>query len=250
MNYQKIYENIIEKAKLENRQKGNGTYYENHHIQPRCLEGGNDEKNLVLLTAKEHFISHKLLTKIYVDRNINIAFWFMCYSNKKGRETIKISSRDYAYAKELRNLLPVPEETKIKISEANKGRIKSSNECENIRQSKLGNKNPMFGKKLSEETKKKMSESHKGQMAWNKGIEFSDETRKKMSISGKIKIFTEDHKKKISLSHKNREKVICEHCDKELFPQHYKRWHGDKCKLNKNIEKDHGTIINENFKRI
>lgn len=79
MNYKRIYKNIIQKAKLENRQKDNGTYYESHHIIPECLfkkrkrngisgfiEGSPDDKNnKVLLTAREHFICHVLLYKIF-----------------------------------------------------------------------------------------------------------------------------------------------------------------------------------------
>jgi hypothetical protein len=36
MNYLKIYNIIIEKAKLEERKKGCGVYYELHHIIPKC----------------------------------------------------------------------------------------------------------------------------------------------------------------------------------------------------------------------
>ena len=129
----------------------------------------------------------------------------------------------------------VSKETKEKISKALKGRVKSSKECENIRQSKLGRKNPMFGKNLTTETKEKMSNSHKGQIAWNKDIKLSKETKEKMSIAGKNKIFTKKHKNKISLSHKERKKIYCSHCNKFFFPQHFSRWHGDNCKLNKNI---------------
>jgi hypothetical protein len=63
MNYQKIYNNLIEKARKENRNKEDG-YYESHHILPRSM-GGTDEKfNLVLLTPREHYIAHALLVKI------------------------------------------------------------------------------------------------------------------------------------------------------------------------------------------
>ena len=62
------------------------------------------------------------------------------------------------------------EETKKKISEANKGE-----------------KNWIYGKKHSEETKLKMSESHKGEKHWNYGNPNnyypSDETKHKTSIS-------------------------------------------------------------------
>jgi len=41
------------------------TYTEKHHIIPRSLDGSNDADNLVKLTAKQHFICHKLLTKMF-----------------------------------------------------------------------------------------------------------------------------------------------------------------------------------------
>ena len=61
MNYQKIYNNIIEKRKVVIP----SGYVEEHHIIPRSLGGTDDKSNLVKLTAKEHFICHLLLTKMY-----------------------------------------------------------------------------------------------------------------------------------------------------------------------------------------
>ena len=61
MNYKKIYNNIIERAK--NRiMEG---YTEIHHIIPKCIGGTNNVDNLVSLTAEEHYIAHLLLVKIY-----------------------------------------------------------------------------------------------------------------------------------------------------------------------------------------
>lgn len=61
MDYKRIYDNLVERGK--NRIfKG---YGENHHIIPRSLGGNDDKSNLVKLTAREHFICHYLLTKIY-----------------------------------------------------------------------------------------------------------------------------------------------------------------------------------------
>lgn len=65
MNYLKIYNNIIEKYKRLNLQKSKDLYIETHHIIPKCLDGNDNNKNLVNLTAKAHFICHLLLTKIY-----------------------------------------------------------------------------------------------------------------------------------------------------------------------------------------
>ena len=61
MNYEKLYQSII-----KNRQRTpyNG-YTEKHHIIPRCLDGSDDEINLVRLSAREHYICHYLLTKMH-----------------------------------------------------------------------------------------------------------------------------------------------------------------------------------------
>ena len=66
MNYEKVYNAIIEKAKLREEIKA---YYEKHHIIPKSLGGVDAEENLVELTFKEHFICHRLLTKIYPKEN-------------------------------------------------------------------------------------------------------------------------------------------------------------------------------------
>ena len=71
MDYKNIYYKIIENAKKEtengNRHVG---YYERHHIQPKSLGGNNKKENLVKLTAREHFICHWLLVKMY-NKGIN-----------------------------------------------------------------------------------------------------------------------------------------------------------------------------------
>ena len=54
------------------------------------------------------------------------------------------------------------EESKKKISEANKGKKMSDEAKEKIRLSKLGEKNPNYGKSPSEETKQKISKAMKG----------------------------------------------------------------------------------------
>lgn len=51
------------------RKRGNGNYYEGHHILPKCLGGTNEKANIVLLTGKEHFICHQLLVAIHTEKN-------------------------------------------------------------------------------------------------------------------------------------------------------------------------------------
>lgn len=107
MNYLRLYESIIEQGKYENRQKGDGRYYENHHIYPKCLCNEElsylvkDSRNLVLLTAREHYLSHWLLAKVFDDSKMWFAFWNMC--NVKGKKMderkYKISSKFYEKAR-------------------------------------------------------------------------------------------------------------------------------------------------------
>lgn len=102
MNYKKIYYAIINKALRKEysgqRWKGDGNYYELHHIIPRSLNGTNDNKNLVLLTAKEHYICHWLLVKCFdinsKERHKMLKAWFMMSATGDTKRSI-ISMRNY-----------------------------------------------------------------------------------------------------------------------------------------------------------
>jgi hypothetical protein len=120
MDYKKIYDQIIENAKSEDRIKSPNYYYESHHIIPKCLggEGKTTEwkkhPNMVLLTAKEHFIVHSLLCEIYPDeKKLKFALWGMINQDRNGKR-YKINSRQYQRIKK---------EHAILISENLKGRI-------------------------------------------------------------------------------------------------------------------------------
>jgi len=62
VNHFLAYQRLIAKAKV--RVCPNG-YVERHHILPRALGGTDDSSNLVALTAREHFVAHVLIAKIY-----------------------------------------------------------------------------------------------------------------------------------------------------------------------------------------
>jgi hypothetical protein len=113
MNYQRIYNQLIERA--QNRILEG--YKEKHHILPKCLGGSNDKENLVELTAREHFLCHRLLCEIY-PQNIKLyqALWLMSTNkNKKEGKRYKVSSRVY-------------ERIKIVASEIYKNRIQTLEE--------------------------------------------------------------------------------------------------------------------------
>lgn len=52
-------------------------YGENHHIIPRSEGGSDDASNKVKLTAREHYIAHLLLAKIYDDYAMYSALTYM-----------------------------------------------------------------------------------------------------------------------------------------------------------------------------
>ncbi len=177
MNYQKIYNQLIEKARNSKRVRSKEQYYEAHHIIPKCTGGlgatwqWNSHPNIVLLTAREHFIAHQLLYRIYPD-NIKIkhALWsFYKFRNKTHKRDYKISARSYEILKKERSAY-------------------------------LSTKMRSF--RHSEETKAKMSRARKGTQL---GKVVTDETRAKLVEAAKLKPpFTEQHKKNISLALKGR----------------------------------------------
>lgn len=74
--YSRTYYALIAKAVTRNfRNKKEAKsilgYVEKHHITPRCIGGDNSKSNLVFLTAKEHFVCHHLLTKMFSDVEVS-----------------------------------------------------------------------------------------------------------------------------------------------------------------------------------
>jgi hypothetical protein len=100
MDYQKIYNQLINRARLR---KLVG-YKERHHIIPICMGGTNDKINLIDLTAREHYIAHKLLCEIYPNHHgIIKAFWMMVNKVQSNNQLriYHVSSREYQLIKEL-----------------------------------------------------------------------------------------------------------------------------------------------------
>jgi hypothetical protein len=180
MNYQKVYDSIIDRARQEKRRKKQGIYYEAHHITPLCSGGEGKQSewrnhpNIILLTAREHFICHWLLTRIYPNNTkLAYAFWVMCTLREKRQERYTPSSRAYREARDKAIRLlkkrrgtftgrEHSEETKRKQSEAKKGVLKSKQHRES------------------------MSKAQKGKVPWNKGKKLGPlpvEVREKMKIA-------------------------------------------------------------------
>ena len=95
MNYQKVYNQIIERARGRELEG----YRERHHILPRSMGGDDSPENLVDLTAREHFVCHWLLTKIHPQGRMHHkaihAFAMMAWCSNSNQERLKANSRLY-----------------------------------------------------------------------------------------------------------------------------------------------------------
>jgi hypothetical protein len=99
----KRYKKFIQSRTHETSRTG---YVENHHIIPNSVFKNNVK---IALTAREHFIAHKLLTKVFKKNTIP---WFkmakafqlmFCVSDSHSRTLTYIKSRDYEYSKKLQS---------------------------------------------------------------------------------------------------------------------------------------------------
>ena len=187
MNYIKIYNKLIIKAKSESRKKSDGVYYEAHHIQPKSFGGKGDGRNtihpnIVLLTPKEHYIAHLLLVAIYPNSPaMHKALWNMCNVKK-----------DVRYIPSAKTYCKIRTEY-----------IKNT----------IGSNNHFFGKTHSDESKLKISIKVKGRQTFL-GKNHSKESKLKMKESKMGKAISKETKNKISISisggnHYNAKKIIC-----------------------------------------
>jgi hypothetical protein len=183
MNYQKIYDSICQRAKdqLEERsynRKNKLEYYEGHHIIPKCLGGLGNSKdlnhpNIALLTAREHFICHRLLCEIHpTESKLHYALWKMVHGGDSKQKRIKISGRIYNTIKN---------EFSKMLSLKMRNRIVSSDTRYKLSLASSGNKNHMYNKSHTDETKLKIKTKVSGSNNGMYGKSHTDETKKLLS---------------------------------------------------------------------
>jgi len=205
--YTRWYNNLINKALIRSSIDG---YTEKHHIIPKSLGGSNKKDNLVVLTAREHFICHWLLIKMVKgDHLIKMqkALWRMLVKGTDFQYRYRPNSKIYESLRlkygSLRKGVITPLKTKEKISIANKGKVPWNKGIPRTEEEKL-----LISKKRKE-TAKKVG-------AWNLGIKHSSHTLEKIFAKAK-----------------NRKKYSCNYCGILVSGSNYFRWHGDNCKLNR-----------------
>jgi hypothetical protein len=219
MNYQKIHDAIIERAKTRQLEG----YKERHHIIPRCMGGTNNHENLVELTAREHYIVHKLLCAIHphIDK-LHYALWRMMNpQNKNHNRSYNISSREY------QNRRKIHQEKIRNIGLLNKGRVVTDKQKEKIRKARKL-------QVITDETKKKISNA----LINKKKPPRTEEHRKNLqkSLLGKNKgkpkpKRANEHCHKLSLALKMRPEIICPFCNLiGKSKSNMNRYHFDNCK--------------------
>jgi hypothetical protein len=229
MNYQKIYNQLIERAKQEEqscirvkhkRNHPDWKYYERHHIIPKCLGGSNDKDNLVLLTAREHFICHHLLIKIHPkNHKLAHAFWLMCNRKSVRHEHFTLSAKQYESARIHRQQLGLSDETKSKISKTSTNRKHSIETRLKISNAAKGHTRNL-GRIQSEECKRKISESAKLRV-------IPDYVRNKISNTLSGRPLPEAHRLAL---YGPRKRIICPHCGLEGGGPNMSRYHFNNCK--------------------
>jgi len=117
--YTKYYFSIIKNRKQNPIDES--MYFEKHHIVPKCFGGRDDETNIVKLSAREHFICHRLLVKLTVGKEKSKMSWAL-WRLANPRKFVNVSSRQYEQARKtfkenvgLLTSYPRSEETKEKM---------------------------------------------------------------------------------------------------------------------------------------
>ncbi len=165
MNYNLIHDKIINKAISLNRVKCPDFYYEKHHILPKCLGGSNEKNNLVLLTAKEHYLIHRLLTFIYPNnKSLFFAFWNMINRKSENQNRYIISSKLY---NETKHQLRIIKSNQWKLNNPNKNRNVTGANNPMYGTSRSAERNPFFKKVHTLESRLKISQSNKGKTGFH-----------------------------------------------------------------------------------
>lgn len=218
--YTNWYYNIV--TKVQSRPIPNA-YTEKHHIIPKSLGGSDDD--IVVLTAKEHYICHLLLTKMTIGTNRRKMLFAFKMMNEGGNKFQKqrYTSRIFEYYRP---------KIAIAVSESNKGRVSSFKNKRHKKETRI----IMSEKAKEPHRRKKQLDNLEKALIANIGSKRTAETRIKISKSLKNKPKSEiakknmsraakksDHgTKNVSLAHRE---VTCIKCQKTMIYNNYKRWH-------------------------
>jgi hypothetical protein len=172
--YYTWYANICQSAKQRNLQKGCGIYIEKHHIIPKSfgLGGVADPENLVSLTAREHYIAHLLLSKMFTDKTYRNKMQYALWRLTTRKVNYIPNSHSYEYARK-------------QAVELAKNKIDSLDT--RSKKARPGKLNGMWGRTHTQEVKDKLATIAIKNLAGKTyedlyGIERADQLKKDRSI--------------------------------------------------------------------
>lgn len=261
--YNRYYYNIINNSL--SRTLDTVQYYERHHIIPKSLKGTNQPSNIAILTAREHFVCHLLLTRMTTgsDRHKMVhALW--CMVNKKNSRRYTPTSRLYESAKKQRSEILKSRRGKNHPNYGKKHPERTSDTFTdewraNISKSKQGvvpaavpkgsTRGAEFSNTLSAR-KKELFTLNKDNPNYNKRPPCKAETANKIKEANTGRKWINDGKGNrvyansdelvmllnqgwcLGMGKTNRNiQLECPHCGKKCDRTNYTRWHGDKCKI-------------------
>lgn len=100
--YEEFIQNILD---TRGRFACGDKYHERHHIVPKCLNGTNNEENLIDLFAREHFEAHRLLALENQDNNELVYAWScMAFLSNNHQKRYVISPEEYEELKTLSHI--------------------------------------------------------------------------------------------------------------------------------------------------
>lgn len=236
--YTRWYNQIIT-HRVKNLYNG---YTEKHHIIPKSLGGNNNVSNIVHLSAREHFVCHKLLTKMVQGQlKYKMLEAVAVFSNNKNRK-LSFNSRDIAIIREA-NAIASSKRNKgnqywlHRMPDTDEQRLTKSNNAKNSKWVNNGtlerftqdyeywiSQNYTYGRlPFSEKTLESMRAIP--------GKPMSEETKEKIRASKLGQKKTAEHIQKLRDSLKKQTKYSCEYCHKIMTRANLSRWHGSNCKF-------------------